>query len=90
MIKDQRALLRAVIEALLVLENSSPEEVDSHVAVRAMENIASWFLALDEDDQCEVRANLTAIAGESSDESYRRFVDAVPEMLGLKGEAISG
>jgi hypothetical protein len=83
MIEDYMPLIYAIIEALLFLESSGPDEVDSHSAVRCMESISSSLLALGYSDQLALRAHLVAIADEEKDPSYRDFVRALPDMIGL-------
>jgi hypothetical protein len=83
MIKDCVPVVRAVIDALLLLEFAGPEEIDPDTAVRGMENIASSLKALDEGDQQELRAHLLQIAEESDDAAFSKFVRSLPEMLGL-------
>ncbi len=73
----------ALVDALLVFERSTPSEIDSDLAVRAMENMSSSLLELDADDQRELRLRFVDIARRSSDASYKAFVEAVPDMLGL-------
>ncbi len=81
--KDHIPLCLAVIDALLLLESSSPEEVDPDFAVRGMENISSSLLRLDDDDQRSLRLDFQRIADQADDESYGRFVRAVSDMVGL-------
>lgn len=83
LIGDQKPLLRAIIDALLVLENSPADEIDSHVAVTAMESIASELLTLSHEDQRRLRAAFQEIATESQDVGYQEFVNAVPDMVNL-------
>ena len=42
------AILRALVDALLVLESSGPDEIHPDTAVRGMENVASSLLALED------------------------------------------
>jgi hypothetical protein len=81
--KECRPLILAVVEALLFLETAGSEEVNPDSAVRCMENIAASLLAADEGRQIGLREELGRIVEESVDPSYRSFVAALPDMIGL-------
>jgi hypothetical protein len=81
--KDSLPLVRALIDALLLLEVAGPDEVSPDTAVRGMENIASSLKALDESDQRDLRATLLQIADESDEASFSKFVRSLPDSLGL-------
>jgi hypothetical protein len=81
--KDCQPLIRALIDAVLLLETAGPKEIDPDTAVRGMENIASSLLALDRSDQQAMRKELLRIAEAEGDETYRNFVRSMPDMLGL-------
>lgn len=81
--KDYLPLIHALIDALLLLECSGPDEVNPDTAVRGMENIASSLLALEEPDQRMLRQHLVEIADSAQDEAYAKFVRSLPDMLGL-------
>jgi hypothetical protein len=81
--KDHVPLCLAIIDALLLLERSSPEEIEPDIAVRGMENISSSLLLLDEDDQRSLRLDFQRIADEAEDDSYAAFARSVPGMVGL-------
>lgn len=81
--KDHIPLCLAVIDALLLLESASPEEIDPDVAVRGMENIGSSLMKLDDDDQRSLRLDFQRIADQSHDDVYASFVRAVSDMVGL-------
>lgn len=83
MIKDCRPVIRALIDAFLLLELSGPDEIDPDTAVRGMENLASNLLALEEADQLALRAELEKIASESQDQAFRSLVAGLPDMIGL-------
>ena len=80
---DYLPLVRALIDALLLLESAGPDEIDPDVAVRGMENIASSLHALEKSDQQTLRKQLLRIADEAQDETYGRFVRSLPDMLDL-------
>jgi hypothetical protein len=77
------AIVRALVHALLVLESSGPDVINPDTVVRGMENVASSLLALEESEQRVVRGYFAQIAGEASDEAYRKFVQSLADMLGL-------
>lgn len=83
MIENQIPMIRAIIDALLFLENAGLDEVDPDSAVRCMENIASSLLAMKKSDQLALRADLEKIANNEQDASYREFVRGLPDMIGL-------
>jgi hypothetical protein len=82
--KDCLPLVRALIDALLLLESSGPDEVNPDTAVRGMENISSSLKALDESAQRDLRAQLLQIADESDDVPFSKFVRSLPDILGLE------
>lgn len=81
--KDCLPLIRALIDALLLLEFAGPDEINPDTAVRGMENIASSLLALEETDQLSLRAQLEQLADAEQDQAYANFIRSLPDMLGL-------
>lgn len=84
--KDDLPLIRALIDAYLVLELSGPDEMNSDTAVRGMENMSSSLLALDHADQLLLRLKLQHIAETSEEQAYSEFVRSLPDMMGLAAE----
>jgi hypothetical protein len=84
MIDDDLPLIRALIDAFLLLESSGPNEIDPDTAVRGMENMASSLLAMTATDQHVLRSRLEDIARESQEQSYADFVRGLPDMIGLE------
>ena len=80
---DYQPLIRALIDAVLLLETAGPKEIDPDTAVRGMENIASSLLTLNKSDQRALREELLQIAEGEEDEAYRKFVRSMPDMIGL-------
>jgi hypothetical protein len=79
--------VRALIDALLLLEFAGPNEIDPDTAVRGMENIKSSLLALEKSDQRILSRHLLQIAADNAqDEAYSNFVRSLPDMLGLDSE----
>ena len=83
MIKNYLPLVHGIIEAFLFLETSESSEVNPDSAVRCMENIAASLLALEPIDQLALRSNFEQIAKDSQDQSYKEFVQKLPDMIGL-------
>jgi hypothetical protein len=83
MIKNQLPLVHGIIDALLFLESSGPDEVNPDSAVRCMEHIASSLLALEQPDQLALRSQLEKIANDAHDKAYGDFVRGLPDMIGL-------
>ena len=86
MIDNYLPLVRAVIDAFLLLDSCGDDEVNPDTAVRGMENMASHLLELQPSDQLALRADLDRIAGRATDQAYRDFVRALPDMIGLAQE----
>ncbi|MBE7461970.1 MAG: hypothetical protein HS116_00635 [Planctomycetes bacterium] len=86
MIKNNLPLIHGLIDAILLLESSGPDEINPDTAVRGMENIASSLLALQPSDQVALRKELEQIASEAQDHAYRNFVKELPDMIGLATE----
>ena len=83
MIKDNLPLIYGIIEAFMLLENCGPDEVNPDTAVRGMEHIASALLKLEASDQIALRKELEHIAAKARDNTYRDFVRALPDSIGL-------
>ena len=83
MIQNELLLIHGIIEALMFLESSGPDEVNPDSAVRCMENISSHLFALPRSDQVALRSELGKISNEAQDTAYRDFVRALLEMIGL-------
>jgi hypothetical protein len=81
--KDDLPLIHALIDAFLLLESSGPSEVNPDTAVRGMENMASSLLALEQSDQLVLRGKLEQVAERAQEQSYKDFVFALPDMIGL-------
>lgn len=83
MMKNYLPLVRALIDALLLLEFAGPDEINPDTAVRGMETISSSLLALDPDDRRILSNTFFQIADESQDQAYSQFVRSLPVMLGI-------
>ena len=78
-------LVLAVVDAFLLLEGSSNDEIDPDVAVRGMENVAANLLTFSEDDQRALREQLAAIGASCEDSYFGQFVSGLADMVGLAG-----
>jgi len=74
---------KALVDALIAFEHSSPSEMDPEFAIRTMEHLTSSLLELDPSGQRELRNTFLEIASTSHDVPYGDFVKSVPDMLGL-------
>lgn len=81
--KDCVPVIRALIDAVLLLESAGPDEINPDTAVRGLENIAASLHGLDGFDQRALRAHLLTIAESADDKAYSSFVRSMPDMLGL-------
>ena len=81
--KNDLPLVRALIDAFLLLEFAGPDEVNPDTAVRGMENMTSSLLALEQSDQVALREKLDQIADNAEDQPYKDFVRSLPDMIGL-------
>ncbi len=84
--KNYLPIIRALIDALLLLEFAGPDEIHPDTAVRGMENIASILLTLEKSDQLILRDHLEQIAEDAEDQAYNTFVRSLSDMLGLASE----
>jgi hypothetical protein len=80
---ESRPLILAVIDAFLLLELCGEEEIDRMTAAQATENIAANLMRLRHDDQVELRTQLSEIADDSDDPTYRDVVASIADQVGL-------
>ena len=81
--KDVTPLVRALVDALLLLEFSGPDEIDPDTAVRGLETISFSLSALEVDDQRALRAEFMRIASEADDPTFSSHVASLPDSMGL-------
>jgi hypothetical protein len=79
----QEPLVRAIVAALVLLEESGQDEIDRDTAVRGMENIAHELLALRREDRAEFIALIEQIADAETDVSYANFIRNIPRAIGM-------
>jgi hypothetical protein len=76
-------LTGAVIDAFLLLNACTGEEIDRATAQRATVSIRENLRRLRHDDQVELRAQLEDIAEESDDPDFRAVVAGIADTVGL-------
>jgi hypothetical protein len=90
---ESRPLILAVIDAFLLLEMCSEDEIDRETAERATEDISASLRSLRHDDQVELREQLADVADEADDETFGTMVGEIADLVGLArphpGEHIS-
>lgn len=80
-------LVRAIIAALMLMEQCGPEEINPDTAVRGLENMGHELLQLSASDRSEFLALLERLAGSATDEPTAKFIRSVPFSLGMSTEA---
>jgi hypothetical protein len=80
---ESRPLILAVIDAFLLLELCGEDEIDRETATRATDSICANLMRLRHDDQVELREQLSEIAEESDDPTYREVVATIADQVGL-------
>ncbi|GIH09247.1 hypothetical protein Rhe02_73140 [Rhizocola hellebori] len=73
-------LARAVISAIMLLDQSSAAEIDRDVASQGLENIASDLNMMNEEERQEFRMVLRRIA--EDDPEYGPYLEELPRLLG--------
>jgi hypothetical protein len=81
------ALLNALLDCLMFLEQGAETEVDPDSAVRTMEIAASALLDLAEADRSTLVAMIHHRADLETDEVRRAFIHGVPHLVGLADTA---
>jgi hypothetical protein len=80
---DPEPLVKAIIGAILLMEQSSPEEIDPDTAVQGIENMGHELLKLTRGDRSDFLAVLERIADSTADEPMKRFIRSIPFKLGM-------
>lgn len=80
---NKKPLVRAIVAAMMFLEESGSDELDPDAAVRGMESIAHELLQLAEVDRVEFIELVEGVARDSPDEHEARFIRNIPQMIGL-------
>lgn len=79
----QDPLVKTIVAALMLLEDSGDDEINPDTAVRGMENIAHELLALTDDERAEFIYLVEELASAETDERYAAFTRRVPQMIGM-------
>jgi acyl-CoA reductase-like NAD-dependent aldehyde dehydrogenase len=79
----QNAVLAALVDCLVFIEQSSDEVIDADAAVQAVEDVSARLAALPPSDRGELVARLSDLALEA-EPPRREFIERLPEALGLK------
>ncbi|UZN02628.1 hypothetical protein [Cellulomonas sp. S1-8] len=80
---NSEPLVRSVLAALLLLENSDDSEVDPDVAVAGMEAISHELQKMTPSDIEEFVVLVERIADSEEEPAYREFYRSVPFALGI-------
>ena len=83
MVVNQTPLVTAIVEAILLLEQSPDSSLDPDLAVRGLENMTSILHELNDADQVALRQVLVDISQSTEDAVYASFVASVRDMIGL-------
>ena len=77
-------LIRSIISAMMLLEDSGPEEIDPDTAVRGMEHMGYELLKLGDGDRAEFVAALERIA--EVEPAQAAFIRSIPFNIGMTTE----
>jgi hypothetical protein len=83
MMNNYLPLVHGIIDALIFLESAGTNELNPDSAVRCMETISASLLVLERPDQLALRSHLEEIAAGAKDPVYKKFVQKLPDMIGL-------
>lgn len=75
-------LVRAIVAAMMLMEECGPEEIDPDTAVRGLENMGYEILQLSRDDRDELLELIERMARDS-DSHTADFLRAVPFSIGM-------
>jgi hypothetical protein len=81
---DARHLVESLISAFIFLESAGDDEVDQELAVSCLESMSQPLVNLPESQQVELRQLFRSIAADA-EESYREFINDLPDHIGLAG-----
>lgn len=80
---DPEPLVRAVVAAMMLLEESADDEIDPDTAVRGMENIAYELMKIPESSRREFLDLLNRTADSESDSHAAEFIRKIPFAIGM-------
>jgi hypothetical protein len=75
-------LVRAIVAAMMLMEECGPDEIDPDTAVRGLENMGYEILQLSGDDRGEFLELIERMA-QSSDSHTAEFIRAIPFSIGM-------
>ena len=78
----ERAVLAALVDCLVFIEQSPDDVIEPDAAVRALEDVASRLEVLTAGEREHLHRQLSALA-EEADRPRREFIERMPETLGL-------
>jgi hypothetical protein len=76
-------LIKAIISAMLLMEQRGSEEIDPDTAVRGLENIAYELLKLTGTDRAEFLTALERVAESTPDKLEAGYVRSIPFRIGM-------
>jgi hypothetical protein len=76
-------LIRAIVAAMMLLEESEPDEVDPDTAVRGLESMGYELLKLTQAERLEFMQLLDRVASVESDPHSAEFIRRVPFSIGM-------
>ena len=81
------ALLNALLDCLVFLEQADDTDVDADAAVRTMESATAALLNLAESDRSTLVRMIHQLADQETNEDRRTFIHSVPYLVGLVDSA---
>jgi hypothetical protein len=79
-------LVKAIVSAMMLMEDCGPDEINPDTAQRGLENMAYELMQLTGGDQEEFIFLLRRMSAEAEDERTRRFLESVPFSIGMTEE----
>ncbi|WP_460068206.1 hypothetical protein [Streptomyces sp. YKOK-I1] len=79
-------LVRAMLVAMMLLEECGPDEVDPDTAVRGLEHMGYELLQYTDSEREEFRELLERMASSEGDAHMAEFIRGVPFAVGLTEE----
>jgi hypothetical protein len=79
-------LVNAIVCAMMMMEDSGPDEINPDTAERCLENMGYELMQLRGGDREEFLALLERMANEATDERTSRFIGSIPFSIGMVEE----
>ena len=80
---DANPLLRAIVGAMLLMEDSGPDDISQDTAVRGLENIGFELSKLTGSDRDYFLLLVERMADAESDAYTARFIRSIPFKIGM-------